>query len=83
MAKRVGGDKWLFFVTLLLIVVGLAMVFSASAIVAQERYHSAVYLRRQAGHLGAVLGCSPSCSFSRASTITSTNLRASSIPPSA
>jgi len=40
MAKRVGGDKWLFFVTLLLIVVGLAMVFSASAIVAQERYHS-------------------------------------------
>ena len=53
MAKRVGGDKWLFFVTLLLIVVGLAMVFSASAIVAQERYHSRIHLRRQAGHLGA------------------------------
>ncbi len=40
MAKRVGVDKWLFFTTLLLVVVGLAMVFSASAIVAQARYHS-------------------------------------------
>jgi len=41
MAKLVGVDKWLFFTTLLLVVVGLAMVFSASAVVAQERYHSA------------------------------------------
>ena len=41
MAKRVGVDKWLFFTTLLLVVVGLAMVFSASAVVAQARYHSA------------------------------------------
>jgi cell division protein FtsW len=40
MAKLVGVDKWMFFTTALLIVVGLAMVFSASAIVAQERYHS-------------------------------------------
>jgi cell division protein FtsW len=40
MAKRVGVDKWLFFTTLLLVVVGLVMVFSASAVVAQERYHS-------------------------------------------
>lgn len=40
MAARVGVDKWLFFTTLLLTVVGLAMVFSASAVVAQERYHS-------------------------------------------
>jgi cell division protein FtsW len=40
MAKRVGVDKWMFFTTLLLIVVGLVMVFSASAVVAQERYHS-------------------------------------------
>jgi cell division protein FtsW len=40
MAKRVGVDKWLFFTTLLLVVVGLAMVFSASAVVAQERYHT-------------------------------------------
>ncbi len=40
MAKRIGGDKWLFFTTLLLVVVGLAMVFSASAVVAEARYHS-------------------------------------------
>jgi cell division protein FtsW len=40
MAKRVGGDKWMFFTTVLLVVVGLTMVFSASAVVAQERYHS-------------------------------------------
>ena len=50
MAKRVGVDKWLFFTTLLLVVVGLAMVFSASAIVAQERFHSPyIYVGRQAG----------------------------------
>jgi cell division protein FtsW len=40
MAKRVGADKWIFFITLLLVVVGLVMVFSASAVVAEERYHS-------------------------------------------
>ena len=50
MAARVGVDKWLFFTTLLLTVVGLAMVFSASAVVAQERYHSAFAdVGRQAG----------------------------------
>jgi cell division protein FtsW len=50
MAKRVGVDKWLFFTTLLLVVVGLVMVFSASAIVAQERYHSEFAdVGRQAG----------------------------------
>lgn len=50
MAKRVGVDKWIFFTTLLLVSVGLAMVFSASAVVAQERYHSPyMYVGRQAG----------------------------------
>jgi len=50
MAKRVGGDKWLFFTTLLLVVVGLAMVFSASAVVAQEKFHSAyTFVGKQAG----------------------------------
>jgi len=50
MAKRVGVDKWLFFTTLLLVVVGLAMVFSASAVVAQERYHSEfAFVGKQAG----------------------------------
>ena len=41
MAKRVGVDKWLFFTTLMLVVAGLVMVFSASAVVDQEKYHSA------------------------------------------
>ena len=50
MAARVGVDKWLFCTTLLLVVVGLAMVFSASAVVAQERYHSPyAFVGRQAG----------------------------------
>lgn len=40
MAKRVGVDKWLFVVTLLLVFFGLVMVFSASAVVAKERYGS-------------------------------------------
>jgi cell division protein FtsW len=50
MAKRVGVDKWIFFTTLLLVVVGLAMVFSASAVVAQEQYHTwSASVGRQAG----------------------------------
>ncbi len=40
MAKRVGIDKWLFCVTLLLVLFGLAMVFSASAVMAKERFGS-------------------------------------------
>jgi cell division protein FtsW len=55
MAKRVGVDKWLFFTTLSLVVVGLAMVFSASAVMAQARYGSPyTYLGKQA--LWALLG---------------------------
>src|SRR3569833_2265944 len=50
MAKRVGFVKWIFFTTLLLVVVGLVMVFSASAVVVQERYHSPyAFVGRQAG----------------------------------
>jgi len=50
MAKRVGVDKWIFFTTLLLVVVGLVMIFSASAVTAQERYHSPyAFVGRQAG----------------------------------
>jgi cell division protein FtsW len=49
MAARVGVDKWLFFTTLVLVVVGLVMVFSASAVVAQERYNSPyTFVGRQA-----------------------------------
>jgi cell division protein FtsW len=50
MAKRVGADKWIFFTTLLLVIVGLAMVFSASAVVSQARYNSPYMdVVRQAG----------------------------------
>ena len=50
MAKRVNVDRWLFTVTLLLIFVGLVMVFSASAVMAKERYGSGYYfLARQLG----------------------------------
>ena len=48
MAKRVSVDKTLFAVTVLLVFVGLVMVFSASAVMAQERYGSAyTFLWRQ------------------------------------
>ena len=40
MAKRVSVDGWLFTVTLILVFVGLVMVFSASAVMAKERYGS-------------------------------------------
>jgi cell division protein FtsW len=49
MAKRVGVDKWLFCVTLLLVLFGLAMVFSASAVMAKERFGSPyTFVLRQA-----------------------------------
>ncbi|HTK94162.1 MAG TPA: putative lipid II flippase FtsW [Terriglobales bacterium] len=48
MAKRVSVDKTLFIVTLLLVFIGLIMVFSASAVMASERYGSAyAFLLRQ------------------------------------
>jgi cell division protein FtsW len=40
MAKRVNADRWLFTVTMLLVFVGLVMVFSASAVMARERFGS-------------------------------------------
>jgi len=40
MAKRVSVDRWMFTVTLLLVFVGLVMVFSASAVMARERFGS-------------------------------------------
>ncbi|MGA7522290.1 MAG: putative lipid II flippase FtsW [Acidobacteriaceae bacterium] len=49
MAKRVGVDKGLYCATLFLVVIGLAMVFSASAVMARERYGSPyTFLIRQA-----------------------------------
>ena len=43
MAKRVGVDKWLFGVVLLLVLFGLVMVFSASAVVAKSETGSPYY----------------------------------------
>ena len=55
MAKRVGVDKWLFGVVLLLVLFGLVMVFSASAVMAKETLGSPYsYVGRQA--VWALLG---------------------------
>ncbi len=40
MATRVSVDRWLFTVTMLLVFVGVVMVFSASAVMARERFGS-------------------------------------------
>ncbi len=49
MAKRVGVDRWVYCVTLVLVVIGLLMVFSASAVMAKERYGSPYnFVSRQA-----------------------------------
>ena len=48
MAKRVSVDRWLFGVTLLMVAAGLVMIFSASAIVAKEKFGSeSEFLRKQ------------------------------------
>jgi cell division protein FtsW len=48
MAKRVSVDKWLFTLVLLLVFIGLIMVFSASAVMAKERFGSSYgFLLRQ------------------------------------
>jgi cell division protein FtsW len=55
MAKRVSVDRWLFTVTMLLVFVGLVMVFSASAVMAKDKYGSPyAFLLRQV--LWAVAG---------------------------
>ncbi|HUQ50031.1 MAG TPA: putative lipid II flippase FtsW [Terriglobales bacterium] len=43
MAKRVSVDRWLFGVTLVLVFIGLVMIFSASAVMASERFGSPYY----------------------------------------
>lgn len=50
MAKRVGIDKWLFGSTLLLVMIGVLMVFSASAVMAADKFGSPYhFLLRQLG----------------------------------
>jgi cell division protein FtsW len=41
MAKRVSVDRWMFTVVTLLVFIGLVMIFSASAVMAKERFGSA------------------------------------------
>ena len=54
MAMRVSVDKWLFTVVLLLVFMGLVMVFSASAVMAQARFGSSYsFLLRQLGWAAA------------------------------
>jgi len=57
MAKRVSVDRWLFTITLLLIFIGLVMVFSASAVMAKERYGSPYFflLRQMGWAIGGLL----------------------------
>lgn len=58
MAKRVGVDKWLFASTLLLVVIGVLMVFSASAVLAGEKFGSPYhFFLRQLGWAMAGLAC--------------------------
>jgi cell division protein FtsW len=53
-AKRVSVDGWLFTVTMILVFLGLVMVFSASAVMAKERYGSGYFfLLRQVGWAAA------------------------------
>lgn len=52
MAKRLETDRWLFGVTLVLCLMGAVMIFSASAITAQQLYgHSYIFVARQAAWL--------------------------------
>ena len=61
MAKHANADRWLFGVTLLMVFAGLVMVFSASAIVAKEKFGSeTAFLLKQSVYallgLGAMFG---------------------------
>src|SRR3954470_5133760 len=56
MAKRVSVDRWIFGVTLVLVFLGLVMIFSASAVMASEKFGSAYYfLLRQIAYAAAGL----------------------------
>jgi cell division protein FtsW len=62
--KRVSVDRWLFGVTMLMVFAGLVMVFSASAIIAKERFGSETeFLRKQV--VFALLGLGAMYGFMR------------------
>jgi len=49
LARRSDTDRWLFGVTLVLCLLGAVMIYSASAVTAQQQYaHSYYFLARQA-----------------------------------
>ncbi|MGB8324399.1 MAG: putative lipid II flippase FtsW [Candidatus Acidiferrum sp.] len=57
MARRSETDRWLFAVTLILCLMGAVMIFSASAVTAQQQYgHSYIFVLRQVVWLLAGLG---------------------------
>ena len=58
MPKRVSVDKWLFGVTLLLVFIGLIMVFSASAVIAKDRFGSPYTFLSCASSCGRLPGSS-------------------------
>ena len=43
MARKLKSDKWLFTATLVLVCASLVMVYSASAMIAMERFHTSTY----------------------------------------
>src|SRR5258706_1565486 len=52
MPRRLENDRWLFGVTVALCLLGAVMIFSASAVTAEQQYgHSYIFLARQAAWL--------------------------------
>src|SRR6478672_4343512 len=43
MARKLKSDKWLFTATLVLVCASLVMVYSASAVIAMDRFHQPTY----------------------------------------
>jgi len=78
MPRRLENDRWLFGTTLALCLLGAVMIFSASAVTAEQQYgHSYIFLLRQAIWLAiGLVGMLCSC----AQTIASCANRPSFIP---
>ena len=55
MARKLSADKWLYAVTVALVLTGVIMVFSASAVLANEKFHNPSYFLVRQG-IWALLG---------------------------
>jgi len=53
MPRRLTPDVWLFGAAVALLSAGVVMVYSASAIVAADRFHDPYFLPQEAARLGA------------------------------